>query len=107
MLLEPRRHHDLGDLPAPLTAELGTMIARIESALMSLGGIERVQMSRWGDGAEHLHLWFFPRPTGFVQGRGTFLPLWDELLPPRPEAEWRRTCAQLAAELAAATSRGT
>ena len=100
LFLEPRAHHDLDTLPDHLLGELGPMMRKVERALLSLGDVARVQMMRWGDGAEHFHLWFFPRPLGFAQGRGSFLSLWDDLLPPRPEAEWHATLAELATALA-------
>ncbi|MFG2293030.1 hypothetical protein [Streptomyces sp. NPDC048603] len=79
--LLPRGHHDLADLPAERSAELGPMIQRVERALLSLGGIARVHVNRWGDGGAHLHLFFFARPEGMLQFRGSCLPLWDEALP--------------------------
>lgn len=100
LLLEPRTHADLHDLPPALVGELGTMLWRIESALTSLGGVGRVQMARWGDGAEHLHWWFFVRPLGLVQARGSFLSDWDDILPPRPREEWAADLRRVAAALA-------
>lgn len=38
-----------------------------------------------GVGAEHLHLWFFARPLGQSQLYGSWLPIWDDLLPEYPE----------------------
>lgn len=101
LILEPRAHHDLGDLPPELLASLGTMIWRVDRALASLDGVVRVQLARWGDGAEHLHLWFLPRPEGFVQGRGSFLAHWDDILAPRPVEEWQATLAQVRSSLVA------
>ena len=91
LFLEPRQHHDLADLPPPLAAGLGPMIQRVEAALLSIGGIARVHVSRWGDGGAHLHLWFLTRPEGALQLRGTFLAVWDELIPPVPDERWRQT----------------
>ncbi|MBR7836566.1 hypothetical protein KDL01_25025 [Actinospica durhamensis] len=81
VFLEPRVHTDLGDLPAERALELGPMIVRVERALASLEGVGRVHVNRWGDGVAHLHLWFTARPAGMLQLRGTFLPLWNSLLP--------------------------
>ncbi|BCJ65481.1 hypothetical protein Prubr_25020 [Polymorphospora rubra] len=53
-----------------------------------------------GDGAAHLHLWFLARPQGRLQLRGTFLSLWDAILPPIPETQWRENLALVAAWLA-------
>src|SRR5690606_3238220 len=100
LILESRSHLDLGDLPNMLAAELGVMTVRLERAIRSIDGVARVHVNRWGDGAAHLHLWFLARPYGRLQLRGTFLTLWDEILPPVPEAKWRENLASVAAWLA-------
>ena len=100
LILESRSHLDLGDLPNLLAAELGVMTVRLERAIRSLDGVARVHVNRWGDGAAHLHLWFLARPYGRLQLRGTFLPLWDDILPPIPEEQWRENLALVAAWLA-------
>ncbi|WP_329561890.1 HIT family protein [Kitasatospora sp. NBC_01266] len=101
VMLFSRGHYDLADLPAERAAELGPVCQRVERAIKSLGGIARVHINRWGDGAAHLHLWFLARPEGMLQLRGTFLPLWAEFLPKVPEDVWARTNRQIAAALAA------
>lgn len=100
LILESRSHLDLGDLPNMLAAELGVMTVRLERAIRSLDGVGRVHVNRWGDGSAHLHLWFLARPFGRLQLRGTFLSLWDEILPPIPDARWRENLALVAAWLA-------
>jgi hypothetical protein len=100
LILESRSHLDLGDLPNMLAAELGVMTVRLERAIRSLDGVARVHVNRWGDGAAHLHLWFMARPHGRLQLRGSFLTLWDEILPTIPEAQWRENLALIAAWLA-------
>ena len=100
LILESRSHLDLGDLPNLLAAELGVMTVRLERAVRSLDGVARVHVNRWGDGAEHLHLWFLARPYGRLQLRGTFLSLWDDILPAIPESQWRENLAMVAAWLA-------
>jgi len=100
LILEPRSHLDLGDLPNLLAAELGVMTVRLERAIRSIEGVARVHVNRWGDGSAHLHLWFLARPYGRLQLRGTFLSLWDEILPPIAEAQWRENRALVAAWLA-------
>ncbi len=100
LILESRSHLDLGDLPNMLAAELGVMTVRLERAVRSLDGVARVHVNRWGDGSAHLHLWFLARPYGRLQLRGTFLSLWDEILPPIPEHQWRENLALVAAWLA-------
>jgi hypothetical protein len=100
LILECRSHLDLGDLPNLLAAELGVMTVRLERAIRSLDGVARVHVNRWGDGSAHLHMWFLARPYGRLQLRGTFLSLWDDILPVIPEYQWRDNLALVAAWLA-------
>lgn len=100
LILESRSHLDLGDLPNLLAAELGVMTVRLERAVRSLDGVARVHVNRWGDGSAHLHLWFLARPLGRLQLRGSFLSLWDDILPPVDEATWKENLAMIAAWLA-------
>lgn len=100
LVLETRSHFDLGDLPNLLAAELGVMTVRLEKAIRSLDGVARVHVNRWGDGSAHLQLWFLARPYGQLQLRGSFLSLWDEILPAVPVAGWREDLALVAAWLA-------
>ena len=46
--------------------------------------ISRAHASRIGDGAAHLHIWFFARPAGQSQLYGSWLVVWDDLLPEYP-----------------------
>ena len=100
LILECRSHLDMGDLPNLLAAELGVMTVRLERAIRSLDGVARVHVNRWGDGSAHLHMWFLARPYGRLQLRGTFLSLWDDILPTIPEDQWRENLALVAAWLA-------
>jgi hypothetical protein len=100
LILEPRSHLDLGDLPNLLAAELGVMTVRLERAIRSLDGVARVYVSRWSDDEAHLRLWFLARPYGSLQLRGSFLQQWNEILPPVPEPAWRENLALVAAWLA-------
>ncbi|WP_307872722.1 hypothetical protein [Paractinoplanes ovalisporus] len=100
LILECRSHLDIGDLPNLLAAELGVMTVRLERAIRSLDGVARVHVNRWGDGSAHLHMWFLARPYGRLQLRGTFLTLWDDILPVIPEQQWRENLALVAAWLA-------
>lgn len=84
LLLEPREHYDLPGLPDDRSAELGVLLVRIAAAIEGLPHIARAHVSRWGDGGAHLHVFFFARPAGFSQLRGTFLAVWDDLLPAVP-----------------------
>jgi diadenosine tetraphosphate (Ap4A) HIT family hydrolase len=101
VVLQPNAHHDLDDLPPDLAAELGVMIQRVARAVGTLEGIARVHFNRWGDGSEHFHVWFLPRPAGMRQLRGACIALWDDILPSVPEAEWRANLDRVAAALTA------
>ncbi|MFD0375967.1 hypothetical protein [Streptomyces sp. NPDC127112] len=100
VMLLPREHGDLADLPAARAAELGGMLQRVERAVMALGGIGRVHVNRWGDGGSHFHVWFIARPAGMLQLRGTCLPLWGDVLPKVPLEEWEETNRRIALALA-------
>jgi hypothetical protein len=100
VLLFPRAHHDLGDLPDDLAAELGLLTVRVERAVQRVGDIGRVHVGRWGDGSAHLHVWFMGRPAGLLQLRGSFAAIWDDILPPLPEDLWRANLATVAGALA-------
>jgi diadenosine tetraphosphate (Ap4A) HIT family hydrolase len=99
VILQPRAHHDLHDLPAERAAELGPLIQRIEAAVRSVGEIGRVHVCRWGDGSEHLHFWFTARPARLPQTVGSFAAIWDDILPPLPEPLWRANLDAVAAAL--------
>ena len=86
MMLQPKDHFDLIDLPESLAGELGRLVVHVARAIESLPNIARAHVSRWGDGGSHLHLFFFARPLGFPQLRGTCFALWDDLLAPVPRA---------------------
>jgi hypothetical protein len=96
VLLEPRAHYDLTDLPDERAGELGPLMLRIERAILGLGGIGRVHINRWGDGGAHLHWWFMARPEGLLQLMGSFSSAWLDVLPPRPQAEWDDTMRRIA-----------
>lgn len=90
LFLEPRLHFaEPGDLPDHLAAEFGMMVGRIDRAMSSIEGIERVHVGRWGEGSEHLHWWFFARPSRILQLASSFAEIWDDMLPPTPEAVWK------------------
>jgi diadenosine tetraphosphate (Ap4A) HIT family hydrolase len=93
LMLEPRAHHDLPDLPDDRARELGLLTVRVARAIESLPHIARAHVSRWGDGGAHLHVFFFARPAGFAQLRGTCLAIWDDLLPAVPAGQRDRDAA--------------
>ena len=84
LMLYPREHYDLDDLPDERAAELGVLSAHIARHIEALPNIARSHVFRVGDGAAHLHTWFFARPDGLTQLRGSWLVVWDDLLPEYP-----------------------
>jgi diadenosine tetraphosphate (Ap4A) HIT family hydrolase len=99
-ILEPREHYaEPGDLPPELAAELGVLLGRIERAIRQLDHIGRVHVCRYGDGGEHLHWWFIARPARIPQLVGSFITIWDDILPPVPEDVWREDVTAVAAAL--------
>lgn len=81
--LMPRRHADLGDLTHEESARMGVLLTNIERAVTEVLDVPLMHVSRWGDGSEHLHWWLYGRPRGVLQLRGTFLAMWEDLLPVR------------------------
>jgi hypothetical protein len=106
LFLESRDHVDLPDLPDDRAAELGRLTVHTARAIESLPHIARAHVSRWADGSAHLHVFFFARPAGFGQLRGTYLAVWDDLLPPVPTSQ-RDADAAAVAQALAATYGGT
>ncbi|WP_353952930.1 hypothetical protein V6K52_05715 [Knoellia sp. S7-12] len=84
LILEPRQHGDLDTLSVERAGEFGVLTVALVRAVESLPSVGRCHVSRWGDGAEHAHVWFIARPLGMTQLRGTYMAIWDDLLPPVP-----------------------
>jgi diadenosine tetraphosphate (Ap4A) HIT family hydrolase len=84
LMLHPRDHHDLADLPDDLAAELGVLTTHIARHIQALPNIARAHVYRIGDGGAHLHVWFFARPEGQSQLYGSWMVIWDDLLPEYP-----------------------
>jgi hypothetical protein len=84
LMLHPRDHYDMGDLPDELAAELGVLNAHIVRHMEALPHIARAHIYRIGDGGAHLHIWFFARPQGQAQLYGSWMVVWDDLLPEYP-----------------------
>src|SRR5262249_16876454 len=82
-------------------AEFGPLVAAIERCLLGLGGVSRVHVSRWGDGCAHFHVFVYPRPRGRLQLRGTFLAIWELLLPRAGSREIQRVENSIAAGIGA------
>jgi diadenosine tetraphosphate (Ap4A) HIT family hydrolase len=106
LMLLPKGHFDLGNLPDDLAAQLGQIVVHVGRAIESLEHIARAHISRFGDGGAHLHVFFFARPEGFIQLRGNFFTVWDDLLAPVPRAV-RDADAQRVGNLLAASYGGT
>lgn len=100
LFLETREHLDLGDLDDAMAAELGQMLVRLDRAVLAVGGVGRVHVSRWGDGGSHFHMWIYGRPFGTRQVLGFGVPLWAAVLPPIDAEVWRRNLGVVAGELA-------
>src|SRR4051812_25256353 len=84
LMLHPRAHFDLADLPDDLAAELGVLTAHLVRHVQAVPNIARAHVYRIGDGGAHLHVWFFARPEGQSQLYGSWLVVWDDLLPEYP-----------------------
>ena len=99
LMLYPRDHYDMADLPDDLAAELGLLSTRIVRHIQAVPHISRAHVYRIGDGAAHLHLWFFARPEGLLQLRGSSLSDWTDCLPPMPAWEWQVTMEAIADDM--------
>jgi diadenosine tetraphosphate (Ap4A) HIT family hydrolase len=98
--LAAREHVDsFADLPQAAAEDFGKVAARVERAILSLGGIARVHLNRWGDGGAHFHVWFIPRPLGMLEAQGMMLPLWEDVLPNLPDDQLREAAEQVAARM--------
>jgi hypothetical protein len=86
LMLHPREHHDLTDLPDELAAGLGVLSTHVARHVEGLPHVSRCHLYRIGDGGAHLHVWFFARPEGQAQMYGSWLMVWDDLLPEYPSA---------------------
>jgi diadenosine tetraphosphate (Ap4A) HIT family hydrolase len=106
LMLMPKGHFDLGTLPDDMAAQLGQIVVHVGRAIESLPHIARAHISRFGDGGAHLHIFFFARPEGFIQLRGNFFMVWDDLLAPVPR-DVRDDDAARVGELLAASFGGT
>lgn len=105
LMLYPRDHYDMADLPDDLAAELGLLSTRVVRHMQALPHISRAHFYRFGDGAAHLHLWFFARPAGQAQLFGSWLVVWDDLLPEYP-ADVAETDAAIVADALVASHGG-
>ncbi|HST47405.1 hypothetical protein [Jatrophihabitans sp.] len=105
LMLYPREHYDLAELPDGLAGELGVLVTHLARHVQALPNISRAHVYRIGDGGAHLHVWFFARPEGQAQLYGSWLPIWDDLLPEYP-AEVAEADAVIVAEALTASYGG-
>jgi diadenosine tetraphosphate (Ap4A) HIT family hydrolase len=98
--LASREHVDsFMDLSPSAAAEFGSVVANVEKGIISLGGVARVHLYRWGDGASHFHVWMLPRPLGMLEAKGMMLPLWEDVLPNVSDDELRAAAQTVALAL--------
>jgi diadenosine tetraphosphate (Ap4A) HIT family hydrolase len=105
LMLHPRDHHDLADLPDDLAAELGVLTTHVVRHVEALPHVGRCHIYRIGDGGAHAHVWFFARPEGQPQTLGSWLVVWDDLLPEYP-ADLAEADAALVADALASSYGG-
>jgi diadenosine tetraphosphate (Ap4A) HIT family hydrolase len=100
--LASREHVDsFCDLPDDVAARFGTVVAKVERAMLSDEGVARVHLYRWGDGGSHFHVWMLPRPLGMLEAKGMMLPLWEDALPNVSDEELRAAAERIAAAIEA------
>jgi diadenosine tetraphosphate (Ap4A) HIT family hydrolase len=101
LMLHPREHYDQADLSDELAAELGVLTTHIVRHVEALPHVARAHVYRIGDGGAHLHTWFFARPEGQAQLLGSWLVVWDALLPEYPTDVAQADAAMVAEALTA------
>jgi hypothetical protein len=84
-----------------MAAELGVLTTHIARHVQALPHVSRAHVYRIGDGGAHLHVWFFARPEGQAQLYGSWLVVWDDLLPEYPAAVAEADAASVADALVA------
>jgi diadenosine tetraphosphate (Ap4A) HIT family hydrolase len=99
LILQPRDHFDLADLPDDLASEMGRLTVAITAGVEDLPSVGRCHVGRYGDGGAHLHPFFFGRPARMPQLRGSTLLDWEENLPPVPEDVRRANAAHVVERL--------
>jgi hypothetical protein len=100
VFLMSKDHLDFADMDDELASEYGrlsTWLCRIMERMEHIG---RVHVCRWGDGSEHLHVWFIARPERLPGILGSLAIEWNEMLPPVPEDVWREDLRYVATRLA-------
>ena len=93
-------HLDYPDMDDELAGEYGRISARLCRIMSELPNIGRVHVCRWGDGTEHLHVWFIARTARLPNIIGSMAVEWDEMLPAVPEEIWLDDVRAVARSLA-------
>lgn len=93
-------HLDYDEMSDELASEYGRLSVWLTRIMGHRPHVGRVHVCRWGDGAEHLHVWFIARPARLSSVLGSMAVEWDELLPPTPEHIWREDLHEVARQLA-------
>ncbi len=108
--LVPHRHLDVPDLPDDLAASSGRLQVALIRAVEALPSVARCHVLRVGDGGAHAHWWFMARPARMPELRGSFMVVWDDLLPPVPvevrDANAKFVVERLVADLGGRSVRG-
>lgn len=100
VFLQSREHMDFHDMDDDLASEFGRLTNTLHRIMQNLPNVGRVHIGKWGDGSQHLHVWFMARFARIPQLRGSFAAEWDEILPPVPEEIWRADLHEVARKLA-------
>ena len=98
--LMSKEHMDYADMSDELAAEYGRLSVWLCRIIERMEHVGRVHVCRYGDGSEHLHVWFFARPARLPHLLGSLVIEWNEMLPPVPEDVWRDDLRYVATRLA-------
>lgn len=98
--LSSKEHLDFPDMDDTMAGEYGRISSWLCRIMERLPNIGRVHVARWGDGSEHLHVWFVARTARLPQIMGSLAVEWEQMLPPVPEDTWRADIRTVAAKLA-------
>jgi len=98
--LSSKEHLDYPDMDDDLAAEYGRISVWLCRIMSNLPHVGRVHVNRWGDGSEHLHVWFFARTARLPGVLGSMALEWDGMLPPVPEDVWLADIRAVARRLA-------
>ena len=95
-----RTHELLDDLDDDGHVELGRLVARTYAAVQALDGVGNVHITKWENGTGHFSMNVMARPRGVLQLRGSNLPVWADMLPNIPQAEYDARAEVVRAALA-------